>query len=480
MSTSALYATILNSAVYFVIVDMFFGAFASTEGFIVMNKKELKRMAQRDEAREKRRKKRRRIVFIEKISVAAVCLGLIAGAGVLIYHLLPGIQVARQLEEANAYIETADYDDAIASCQEALKIDSSSIQAYRAMAGAYLTKEDATSAEQILYQGWETTQDESLLQYYCTVLLNEAVADINGNNCTLGTLDKCVSALEKNPENADAYTLLDACYERLFTADASWQGLLCDIEYGEDCGYEDYQNVMLRLLLVYESAPSEKLKAEILKFAVPGSDTIWMDVEHLQDYRNLLSRIMQAGENDAVKELAACTDKAIAMQDFFEEAFAIFESGDFDPIKEFMNQEEYISIRDEFMNGTMEYWSGATYIPVSREKMKFVNEDGTWKFAFADYEECENSSDVINIWSAKQEDAGVQRVCISYEPAAENGEYFPHTIYEFIYLYSNVEINGEYVPQMNYRFETRVENHEGTTTQLIGDWGGPHEWTTEF
>ena len=97
-----------------------------------MDNKELRRMNQRDEARERRRKKRRRVVLIEKISVAVICLGIVAGAGVLIYNLLPGIQVARQLEEANAYIETEDYDDAIASCQEALKIDSSSIQIGRA------------------------------------------------------------------------------------------------------------------------------------------------------------------------------------------------------------------------------------------------------------------------------------------------------------------------------------------------------------
>ena len=109
-----------------------------------------------------------------------------------------------------------------------------------------------------------------------------------------------------------------------------------------------------------------------------------------------------------------------------------------------------------------------------------VYADGSYQFAFADFKECGNKSDVINIWTAKQEDAGVQRICISYEPSSESGEYFPHTVYEFIYLYSNVKINGEYVPQMNYRFETRVENPEGTVTELIGDWGGEHEWTTEF
>lgn len=59
-------------------------------------------------------------------------------------------------------------------------------------------------------------------------------------------------------------------------------------------------------------------------------------------------------------------------------------------------------------------------------------------------------------------------------------DYYPHTTFEVIYLYSNVKINGELVPKMNYRFETRVATKEGTTTQLIGDWGGANEWTTTF
>ena len=134
-----------------------------------------------------------------------------------------------RLKEANAYIETEAYDDAIASCQEALKIDSSSVQAYRSMAGAYLTKEDTMAAEQILYQGWETTQDESLLQYYCTVLLNEAVDDINSQNCTLDTLGKCVSVLEKDAANQDVYTLLDACYDRLLGEDSEQGELLLSL-----------------------------------------------------------------------------------------------------------------------------------------------------------------------------------------------------------------------------------------------------------
>ncbi len=103
-----------------------------------------------------------------------------------------------------------------------------------------------------------------------------------------------------------------------------------------------------------------------------------------------------------------------------------------------------------------------------------------WSFAFADFDQCPETRGVVKVWGAKQEDAGVQRLCISYEPASEGGEYYPHITYEFVYLYSNVKIGGEYVPQMNYRFETRVATPEGTTSELVGDWGGEHEWTTEY
>lgn len=145
-----------------------------------------------------------------------------------------------------------------------------------------------------------------------------------------------------------------------------------------------------------------------------------------------------------------------------------------------MQSEDYVSIRDQFISGTMEYWGGKTYIPVSRERMKLMNQEGQWSFAFADFDEYPQTSGVINIWGAKQEDAGVQRLCISYEPVSQSGEYYPHTTYEFVYLYSNVKIAGEYVPQMNYRFEIRTATPEGTTSQLIGDWGGEYEWTMEY
>ena len=441
-----------------------------------MENKEIRRNKEKEADRARRKKQRQRVVMMEKIIIVAVLAVVLIGGVILLCNVIPDMKVAKQLEEASAFIETEAYDDAIASCEEALKIDSTSVQAYRTMAGAYLTKEEIASAEQVLYQGWETTQDESLLQYYCTVMLNEAVADINNQTCTLHTLEKCVAVLEKDADNADAFRLMGECYERLFEASPEQEGLLCNASMNGTCGFKTYQDLMLRLLLVYEQMPSTELLNEIIRFAEPGTQMFWMDIEHLSEYAELLSRIDEHADSNGITKLSACVKQASEMQTFFAEAFAIFESGDFAPIRDFMNKEEYIAIRDGFLNGTMEHWHGATYIPVSREKMQFIKSDEGWKFAFANYEDYEGVAGLINIWGVKQEDAGVQRLAISYEPADTE----QHTTYEFIYLYSNVQIGDEYVPQMNYRFETRVDTPEGTMTQLIGDWGGEHEWTTEF
>lgn len=453
-----------------------------------MDKKEIKRKKMAKAARTRRRKRRKKAVMAGRIAAAVLLAVVIGGGGAFLYHSMPEMKIARRLEAADEYVETKDYEEAIASCEEALQIDSNSVKAYRAMAGVYLTKEDREAAEQVLYRGWETTQDESLLQEYCVHLLNDAVADINAGNCSLLTLDKCVSALEQDPGNTDSYALLDACYERLFEGEET--ELFCTVyedggqEEGmpEDGsgGFDKYLELMNRMLAVYRANPLDELKKEIIKFAVPNSGTVWFDTGRLQDYQNLLGQVAAIGDEGKLTELTACLEKALWAQDTFAEAFRIFESGEFGPIKDFMQSEAYLLVRDQFIAGTMEYWDGKTYIPVSKEKMKLTKADGQWKFSFADFDEYPEAGGVIKVWGAKQEDAGVQRICISYEPAPLNEQEYPHYNYEFIYLYSNVKINGVLVPQMNYRFETRITTQEGTVSEVIGDWGGEHEWSMEY
>ncbi len=442
-----------------------------------MDEKEIRRKKQAAAARELRRKRRKRALMIERTVIALLIVVLLAGGTVLVFNLLPNVKVAKRLEAADAFVENSNYEEAIASCEEALQIDSKSVEAYRAMAGVYLTSRNREAAEQTLYRGWESTLDEGLLQEYCIHLLNDAVEEINGQNCTFATLDKCVTVLEQNQDSADVYQLLDACYEHLFTDETT---VFCDVDANGESGFSSYFSLINRMINVYLKNPKEELKEEIFKFAAPSENVTWLNVDSLQEYLELIDKVSALGEDESLKQLKLCLEKAVWAQNIFSTAFTIFELAEFEPIKEFMQSADYIAVRDQFIEGTMEYWSGKTYIPVSRERMKLMNQEGQWNFAFADFDEYPQTGGVINIWGAKQEDAGVQRLCISYEPASQNGEYYPHTTYEFVYLYSNVKVAGEYVPQMNYRFEIRTATPEGTTSQLTGDWGGEHEWTMEY
>ncbi|MDE7248973.1 MAG: tetratricopeptide repeat protein [Lachnospiraceae bacterium] len=443
-----------------------------------MTKKEIRRKRANAAARARRRRHRKRVVMAERIFLVLLVVGILAGGAAVVWYQMPEVKVERRLNDADEYKEAQAYDEAIASCEEALKIDSMSVEAYRSMAGIYLTKEDREAAEQVLYQGWETTQDESLLQEYCVYLLNDAVADINAEQCAYSTWDKVMQAVETDPDNPDGYKLLDACYERLFMGEEAQ--LFCEVPEGEGCRFEGYLERMNRMLALYESTGKEELKAEIIKYAQPEVASLSLDIWHLTDYQALLERVSALGSEESLSQLLACVTKAVWVQNTFAGAFDIFASGDFAPIKDFMQSEDYITIRDQFMDGTMEYWHGKTYIPVSREKITFMQVDGGWCFEFADFDEYPETEGVIKVWAVQQVDAGIQRLCISYEPASENGEYYPHTTYEFVYLYSNVKIRGQYVPQMNYRFETRIATEEGTISELIGDWGGEHEWNMEY
>ena len=114
-----------------------------------------------------RRRRRACMVWLERGMIAFWIIALAGGIGTAVYLNVPGLKLNRQLHKAESLMEVSDYDGAIAHYQEALNIDSTSVKAYQAMAGAYWNKEDKSSAELTLQQGFEATQDDELLQEYC-------------------------------------------------------------------------------------------------------------------------------------------------------------------------------------------------------------------------------------------------------------------------------------------------------------------------
>ncbi len=438
----------------------------------------------RDAERIRRREARKRKVRRQKIAMATSGVVIVAAAATLVVLFMPSMRLSREMSKAEKYTKEQDYVSAQQAYESALEIDVKQVKAYRNIAENDMAQNKVEEAKQILFEGWENTQDESLLNYYCTVILNEAVAEINDKNVTLDTVDKCVQVIEQNAANADALSLLQTCYDRLFALnEEDEKDAHFDIFYDENievenCQYDAYEQLLRRMLAVYQANPSEELKNLLVEYALIDDASIRITMTHVNSYITMLSDINQAIANDEITEVSTCLTDAMAVQDYFAEAFTQFAAGNFEYARDLIVEDTYQQYRDNFINETAGNWLGHVYIPVNQEQLVLTKEDGVWYYSFLADEDYVNTKGVITIWGTKQEDDGVQRSVISYE-AANDGAY-PHTEYTVQYLYSNVKINGQYVPQMNYRFDTKVTTEEGNTTVAIGDWGGEHEFEIDY
>ena len=169
------------------------------------------------ERKRRRRRARRRIVVLEWALIACVVFVLIGAGGYVVWNL-PSLKLSRELNAGMEYTQEEAYDAAIEPYENALKIDSTSVEAYRCMAGAYINMQEDSQAKQILFDGWENTQDEGLLEYYCTVILNEAVAEINSDAVNAGTIEKIADVLERHALKEEAVELLGTACSRWMDA----------------------------------------------------------------------------------------------------------------------------------------------------------------------------------------------------------------------------------------------------------------------
>lgn len=431
-------------------------------------RKKRKKKISNAERRRRRKRARRRIVIFQRILAACFILAIIGGAGYIVWNL-PSIKLNRQLNAGMEYTQEAEYDAAIEAYENALEIDAASVEAYRCMAGAYLDMEDGSHAKQVLFDGWNNTQDESLLQYYCTVILNEAVDEINSDTVNEGTIEKIAEVLEKNILKEEALNLADtACGRWIDAADKA------------EFDFATYGRLMEQISNLYASTGLEEMRTTISEFGWLDVEELKVPMEYVDSYLNLLEGANAVLEMPERSERIACLYKVKEIQAEFADIFMEFDAGNYEAAKEFLVKDSYLQIRDAFINSTMPYWEGATYIPVSREYVTLKQEDGKCSFAFPDYKENENTAGVITVWGNEMLDNGVQRSSITYEPAKEGEDYYPHTEYVISYMCSNVQKPKSFDYAMNYHFETRTLTQEGMTTTMIGDWGGPYQWQKTY
>lgn len=440
------------------------------------------RSRRRDEERARKREARKRKVRRQKIMIAVLAGVIVAAIIAIVFLMTPSMKLSRSLSKGDRYAEKADYENAQSAYESALEIDHTSVRAYRGLADIYLAQGRIADTEQILYEGWEETQDKDLLHYYCVEVYNEAVMEINQGNCSFDTVDKCLQVLELEPDNKNAIeTLQTYCYDLIF--EVADDEDTCMMFFDEDitndtCSYHEYERLLRRMLALYQKNKTDGLKNVVTKYALIEMPYARISMPHVEEYAAILTDINNAVNDADIADTLACLAGAEEVQDYFAPAFAEFETGNFAYARDLIVEDSYQQIRDAFINEDSGYWEGSVYIPVNKELLVLHREDSTVRFYYPDDEEYVNHQGIITVWGTKQEDDGVQRSVISYEPVEDGSN--SHVEYTIQYLYSNVKIGKQYVPEMNYRFDTKITTDEGITTNAIGDWGGEHEWEIDY
>lgn len=94
---------------------------------------------------------------------AAIILLLAAAVGVIIFDRDSSIDFEKNLELAGEYLESSDYDNAIAIYNGLIAEDDSYSEAYVGLAEAYYTKGNTEKALKILEKGLEYSADEDIV-----------------------------------------------------------------------------------------------------------------------------------------------------------------------------------------------------------------------------------------------------------------------------------------------------------------------------
>lgn len=398
-----------------------------------------------------------------------------AAASTVIYLSLPGTRAGRKLDQALECMTALDYVQAEEAYTQALTIDESSVRAYRGLADDYLAQGRQKEAEETLKKGYEVTGEEVLLQNYCATVLNDVVDRINSGTADFSSVGRCLDILEENPENKEALELLATCAERVFYRDGSSYVMLDATDGSETFG--QYKAVADRLFALAQKDGAAYAPVAAA-FALTEGDAVYLSLSNAPAYREILEKARQLGV-EGTKEMLACLDKQEEISAYFAPMFEDFEKENYEAAKDFITDQKYVDIRDSFIDGSMEYWYGSTYIPVTKEAVVLLNREDGRHFSFVEDDTLVNPGGTIRVLGQKMEDLGVQRTGIEYVPPYEAGHYYPHTEYEIVYWNTMVSgiatDNTNVVSRMNYRFAEKIYTAEGMEANMIYDWGGANE-----
>ena len=238
-----------------------------------------------------------------------------------------------------------------------------------------------------------------------------------------------------------------------------------------------------KMLSLYQKSGKDELKQQLINYTGLQAEKLAFTPEDMLSYKELVKKVDEALGSDELKQLLGCLEKHTQIDALFSPLLQEFEAGNYEVARDFLVSDEYVAIRNAFIEETMEYWQGETYIPVSGIGVYLHYADGNWGFSYMDEEDEVARQGYIKVWGFKWLDNGHQRTALSYVPVSEGDEYYPLTEYCMMYWWStpvNMELTVDTYARMNFRFEENTYTEEGKTTRAINDWGGKYEYKDTY
>ncbi len=104
----------------------------------------------------------RRNIVLLMIGILAVLIAAVSG--ILMYLNSDAVQLQKQLDLGQKYLEEQNYEQAIVAFDKAIGIDPMSVEAYLGKADAYESMGDYEMALETLQEGYDRTGDERLME----------------------------------------------------------------------------------------------------------------------------------------------------------------------------------------------------------------------------------------------------------------------------------------------------------------------------
>jgi|GEM_PF-4389684 len=339
----------------------------------------------------------------KKFDIIQIVIMIVLGIGILIglffmYQNMTSVRYANAIARAEKYESDGDYEKAISYYEKAIKINSSSLIAYQELANCYVSLDDTENVEEVLYVGWQNTGDETLLNNYVSLKLNDVIADMDNSTNSFSAIDEVLDILMVDNDNEEALQLLGTLRSYVLKSKNS-DGANISF-YTDDSSksvYDDYADVIDKMLDIYNQNASDEMLELIEDYVNLGNSSMLVDTSDLSNYSELLTNVYNVTLDESTLSLSLALSDASDKYEVFADTFDELEDKNYESLQSLMTSKELFTLIDELESGVDEYIELQSQMTFSPEAICLTNEDDAWTYHFLAFDENEDTNGVITL-----------------------------------------------------------------------------------